>query len=92
MITVELPGALSTFAAGSTVELSSDQCATVKDAMAALASRHPGVVDRIMDEQGVLRQHVNLFVDERNVRFGRGLETPLGAASTIVIVPAVSGG
>jgi len=50
------------------------------------------VVDRVTDERGVLRPHVNLFVDGENVRFLDGLGTALGEESTIVIVPAVSGG
>jgi molybdopterin converting factor small subunit len=91
-ITVELPGVLSPYARGSTLELPSAECATVADALAALASRHPGVVDRMMDERGELRPHVNLFVDDKNIRFGRGVQTRLGVASTIVVVPAVSGG
>ncbi len=45
-----------------------------------------------MDERGAVRQHVNLFVDGDNVRFLNGLGTALGEGSTIVIVPAVSGG
>jgi molybdopterin converting factor small subunit len=91
-ITVDLPAALWPFASGRTVELPSAGCATVADALAALAERHPGVVDRMLDERGELRPHVNVFVDDANIRFARGLETPLGARSTIVVVPAVSGG
>ena len=49
-------------------------------------------MDRVTDERGVLRPHVNLFVDGENVRFLDGLGTALGEESTIVIVPAVSGG
>ena len=91
-VTVELPGALTPYARSSTVELPSAECATVGDAISALAARWPGVVDRMMDERGTLRPHVNVFVDERNIRFTSGLHTPLRADSTIVVVPAVSGG
>lgn len=91
-ITVELPAALWPYARGRTVDLAGATCATVAEAMAALASRHPGVVDRVLDERGALRQHVNIFVDEENIRFADGLETPVTTESTIVVVPAVSGG
>ena len=70
-----------------------ERCATVGDALAALAARWPGVRDRMMDEQGTLRPHVNVFVGDENVRFLGGLAAPLPTgASTITILPAVSGG
>lgn len=91
-VTIDLPAVLWPHARGSTVRLPDGRCGTVADAIAALAAMHPGVVDRIMDERGEMRPHVNLFVDGRNIRFGAGLETALGAESVIDVVPAVSGG
>ena len=91
-VTFELPAALQPYARASTVVLGGERCATVADALAALAARHPGVVDRILDERGELRAHVNVFVDAQNVRFLGGLRAPVEAGSTIVVVPAVSGG
>jgi molybdopterin synthase sulfur carrier subunit len=92
MITIEIPGALQPFAQGSAAIKVERPCATVADALAALAAKHPGVLDRVMDEQGKVRPHVNVFVDEKSIRFLDGLETAVGKGSTIVIVPAVSGG
>jgi molybdopterin synthase sulfur carrier subunit len=91
-ITIALPGALQPYAGGSAEVTLADRCRTVADALAALAARHGGVIDRVTDERGELRPHVNVFVDGENVRFLDGLGTELGEASTIVIVPAVSGG
>jgi molybdopterin converting factor small subunit len=50
------------------------------------------VLDRVLDERGELRPHVNVFVGDESVRFLGGLAAPLAARSTITIVPAVSGG
>jgi MoaD family protein len=91
-ITIELPGALQPYAGGSAEVTLGDRCRTVSDALAALAERHGGVMDRVTDERGELRPHVNVFVDGENVRFLDGLGTALDEGSTIVIVPAVSGG
>jgi sulfur-carrier protein len=91
-IIVELPSALRPFAGGQPEVTLDDGCATVRDAIRALARRHAGVADRVIDERGLVRQHVNVFVDGENIRFLDGLETPLSASSTLVIVPAVSGG
>jgi molybdopterin synthase sulfur carrier subunit len=91
-VTIALPSALQPYAGGSTEVALDGGCGTVGEALRALAGRHAGVVDRVMDERGAVRQHVNVFVDGENIRFLDGLRTPLGPASTIVIVPAVSGG
>jgi sulfur-carrier protein len=92
MLTVALPGALQPYAAGR-AEVEVDAAGgTVADALADLARRHPGVVDRVLDERGAVRPHVNLFVDGESVRWLEGLDTPLGEGSTLAIVPAVSGG
>lgn len=91
-ITIALPSALQGYAGGSSEVTLDGRCATVGDALDALAGRHAGVVDRVRDERGLVRQHVNVFVDGDNIRFLDGLRTPLEPSSTIVIVPAVSGG
>jgi sulfur-carrier protein len=90
MVTIELPSALQPYAQDRTEV--AVEAATVAEALGALAGLHAGVVDRVLDERGVIRQHVNIFVDGENVRFLDGMRTPLHASSTIVIVPAVSGG
>ena len=92
MITVELPGALRPFARGREVVTLEERCATVGEALARLERQWPGVRDRILDEQGTLRPHVAVFVGEENIRHRGGLGAPLAEGSTIVILPAVSGG
>ena len=90
-ITIALPGALQPYAAG-THEVTLEARGTVGDALGALAGRYPGVVDRVVDESGAVRRHVNVFVDGDDIRFLDGLATAVREGSTIVIFPAVSGG
>src|SRR5437660_9037255 len=53
----------------------------------------PGVVERALDEQRRVRDHVNVFVDGESVRASKlGLETPVRGGTEIWILPAVSGG
>ena len=92
MITIELPRALQPYARGSTVMVLDEPCPTVADALAALAVRWPGVLDRVVDERGELRPHVNVFVGEESVRFLGGLGARVDEGSVITIGPAVSGG
>jgi molybdopterin synthase sulfur carrier subunit len=90
MATVHLPAALSGHAAGRRrVEVAG---ATVGSVLAALGQAHPGVGQRVLDDRGVLRRHVNVFVNGESIRYLRGVETPVGDADEVWILPAVSGG
>jgi molybdopterin converting factor small subunit len=43
-------------------------------------------------ETGEVRQHVNVFVGDENIRFSGGLTTPVRDGAVLTILPAVSGG
>ncbi len=92
MITIELPKALDLYVDGqSTLEVD-ESCSTVGEALAALGRRSPRVLDKVMDERGAIRPHVNVFLNAESIRFLHGLETPVNNGSTILILAAVSGG
>jgi molybdopterin synthase sulfur carrier subunit len=91
-VTFHIPGALREFTAGhSKVEIK-DSPATLADALSALWILYPGVRDRIATEQGQIREHINIFVGDEDVRYTGGLMSPISAGSQISIVPAISGG
>jgi molybdopterin converting factor small subunit len=91
-VTFHLPGALREFADGhSSVDVEVSK-ASLGEALAALWTLYPGLRDRIANEQGQVREHINIFVGNENVRYTGGLATPIDSASEISIVPAVSGG
>jgi molybdopterin converting factor small subunit len=91
-ISVVLPQALHPYARGAGTLTIAEPCATVADALAAVAVRWPALTDRVLTEQGELRRHVNVFVGEESIRFIDGLNTAVSDGTTITIVPAVSGG
>jgi molybdopterin synthase sulfur carrier subunit len=62
------------------------------DVIASLDSEFPGMKERICDEQGEIRNFVNLYVNGEDVRFEAGLETATKPGDEISIVPAVAGG
>ncbi len=91
-VTFHIPGALREFTAGrSRVEVEQSP-ATLADALAVLWTLYPGVRDRIATEQGAVREHINVFIGDENVRYTGGLASPVAPGSEISIVPAVSGG
>jgi molybdopterin synthase sulfur carrier subunit len=61
-------------------------------AITALDHRYPGFKDRLLDEKGELRQFVNIYLNDEDVRLGSGLEAKVGEKDEISIVPAVAGG
>jgi molybdopterin converting factor small subunit len=91
-VTFHIPGALREFTGGRTkVEIEASP-RVLGDALKALWTRYPGIHDRIATEQGEIRQHINVFVGNEEIRYTGGLATPIPAGSEISIVAAVSGG
>jgi hypothetical protein len=62
---------------------------TVGEAIVELDHRFPGLAFRVVDEQGQIRPHMNIFLGEEKVR---DLATPVTRAIEIYIVGALSGG
>lgn len=91
-VTVRIPSYLAAFADGRSSIVVEATPATADGVLQSLWSLHPALRDRIVDEQGQVRQHINVFVDEESIRFGAGLATPVPDGAEILIVPAVSGG
>lgn len=91
-ITFHIPAALREFTAGqSTIQLEIPD-GTVADSLSALWRTYPGVRDRVVNEQDQVRQHINIFIGNENIRYSGGLATRVPDGSSISIVPAVSGG
>ena len=64
----------------------------LSEVIGALETAHPGMGDRLLDEDGALRKFVNVFVDDDDVRYLDGLDTEVGDGLTVSIIPAVAGG
>jgi len=65
---------------------------TVTEVLETLERDHPGFHDRIYDESGEIRRFVNIYVGGEDIRFLKGVETPVKEGEEISIVPAVAGG
>jgi molybdopterin synthase sulfur carrier subunit len=64
----------------------------LSDIVTELETAHPGLGDRLLDEDGGLRKFVNVFVDDDDVRYLNGLDTKVDDGITVSIIPAVAGG
>jgi len=65
------------------------EASTVGEAIAALDRRFPGFAFRIVDEQGQIRPHMNIFLGEEKVR---DIAASIEGTAEIYIVGALSGG
>ena len=88
-ITVLVPTQLRTLTAGK--EEVSGTGSTVGEIIDHLEGAHPGIKDRLLDAKGI-RRFVNLYLNEDDVRFLDGLNTPVKDTDTLTIVPAIAGG
>ena len=85
-----IPGALRRLSDGqTTVEVEADDLTSAID---ALDARYPGFKQRLLDERGELRQFVNVYLNDEDVRLGSGLRARVADGDEISIVPAVAGG
>ena len=53
---------------------------------------YPGLSKYVLDEQGSLRKHVNIFIDGKMINDRNKLTDPLSVNSEIYIMQALSGG
>ena len=89
MSTVRIPPVLRENTGGSrTVEVTG---ATVSQALDDLFAQHPALRARVTDDGG-LSSFINVYVNDRDVRYRDGLETPVGPEDTIILLPAMAGG
>ena len=89
-VTVRIPTPLQRLANGQ-AEVACEG-ATVAELIADLERRHPGIKERICDEQGKLRRFVNVFVNEEDIRFLQGDQTAIKDGDEVSIIPAIAGG
>ncbi len=89
-VTVRIPGPLRRITNG--IDKASVTAETLGGVIAELEAAHPGIQDRILDENGSLRYFVNLYLNNEDVRFLDGLATPVNDGDEVSIVPAVAGG
>jgi molybdopterin converting factor small subunit len=91
-VTVYIPEPLREFSEGQSKVEIEESPATLAGALSALWILFPGLRDRIATEQGEIRQHINIFIGNEDVRFTGGLTSPVPAGSEISIVPSITGG
>ena len=90
-VTVRLPPVLRADVGGArTVEL--DAPGDLRGALSTLVDQYPGLRQKLLDGGGDLNRFVNVYVDQKDVRLGEGLDTSLRDGATVIVLPAMAGG
>lgn len=65
---------------------------TVREALEHVFAQNPPLRSYLLDDQGQLRRHVNVFINERAVTDRVGLSDPITPQDELYVFQALSGG
>jgi len=88
-VEVRIPTILRTYTGGEKIVTASGD--SLQAVVADLEASYPGIGERLLDASG-LRRFVNVYLNDEDVRFLSGLDTPVADGDSITILPAVAGG
>ena len=89
-VTIEIPTAFRRFTEGAPkVDCSA---ATIADALNELTSRYPDLSRHVRDDQGQIRQFLNVYLNEEDIRFLGGESCSLKEGDHVLLVPSIAGG
>jgi molybdopterin converting factor small subunit len=89
-VEVRIPTVLRSQAGGqSTVSVDG---ATIGEVLGKLVAEFPGMSGQVLQDDGSLHKFVNIYVNDDDVRYLNGLDTPVPDGAEVSILPAVAGG
>lgn len=89
-VTLRIPTVLAKSAGGQTVHEANGS--TVGAVVEDLAARFPELAPRLRDAKGEPYPYVIFYLDDEDIRFQKGFQTPVADGAEIVVVPAIAGG
>src|SRR5437870_2679987 len=89
-VTITIPTPLRQFADGQS-EIQID-AQTAGEALDKLTSTHSELRRHLFNDQNSLRNFVNIYVNDEDIRHVNGPDTPVKEGDTILIVPSIAGG
>ena len=89
-ITIEIPTAFRRFTEGAPRVDSG--ATTVGEALNELTTRFPSLSRHVRDEQGQIRQFLNVYLNEEDIRFLGGEASTLKDGDRVLLVPSIAGG
>src|SRR5256886_12868851 len=89
-VTITIPTPLRQFAGGqSEIQVNAS---TAGEALDQLTTTHAELRRHLYNDQNALRNFVNVYVNDEDIRHTNGPDTPVKEGDTILIVPSIAGG
>jgi sulfur-carrier protein len=66
--------------------------ANVREVLAGLVEAYPATGSQLFGGDGELNRYVNVYLNDEDVRVLEGMDTAVGEADVLVILPAMAGG
>jgi len=83
---------LRSYAGRKEVELPVAGGDTVRHVLERLAALNPALGERMLDEQGNVKNSVNVLVNGRSIEFLGGLNCPIQDSDRFALFPSIGGG
>jgi molybdopterin synthase sulfur carrier subunit len=89
-VTIEIPTAFRRFTDGAPkIDCSAN---TIAGALNELTTRFPAIARHVRDEQGQIRQFLNVYLNEEDIRFLGGESCSVKEGDRVLLVPSIAGG
>jgi sulfur-carrier protein len=89
-VDVRLPNILRPAAGGQATV--SAEGATVGEVFDDLIRQHPPLRDQLLTPDGEIHRHLNIFLNDDDIRYLGKLDAKVGETDTLTLMPAVAGG
>src|SRR5262245_61285311 len=89
-VTIEIPTAFRRFTDGA--PRFDCSAATIAEALNILTTQFPGLSRHVRDDQGQIRQFLNVYLNEEDIRFLGGEECAVKEGDKVLLVPSIAGG
>ena len=89
-IKVRIPSPLRNFTQGADVVETDGQ--SIAEVLKNLSEKAKGIETRLFKTPEQLNRHVNVYLNDEDIRFLQNLQTPVKAGDEVSIVPAIAGG
>jgi len=89
-VIIEIPTAFRRFTDGE--HKVSSAAVTVSEALTELTTRFPALSKHVRDEQGQIRQFLNVYLNDEDIRFLEGEGSALRDGDKLLLVPSIAGG
>jgi len=90
MATIRIPPVLRASVGGER-EITAEG-SSVGEILRSVVDSHPDTESQLFGADGELNRYVNVYLNDEDVRVLDGLDTEVGIADTLVILPAMAGG